>query len=66
METQEQLSRCQLCEKSDENLSLYGANHKDLGWIEVCRDCWTKLYHENRLVAGSGGKSCNACSNCPY
>ncbi len=66
MEALEELSSCELCGKSGGDLSLYGANHKELGWIEICRDCWVKLYRDNRLVAGSGSKSCDRCSGCSY
>lgn len=53
------MEKCELCGKCDKDLSLYAANHKDLGNILVCRDCWIKLYTENLLVAGSGSsKGC--------
>ena len=48
------LQKCDLCEKSGEDLSLLSANHKECGWIMVCRDCWTELYSENSMVSGSG------------
>ncbi len=54
---------CQLCGKKGKNLSLMAANHKDLGFIMVCRECWVKLYDENRMVCsttGSGG-TCPTC-----
>ena len=41
---------CALCGKSGEDLSLFLADHRDLGEIMVCSDCWRKLYEENRLV----------------
>ena len=64
METLEELRKCELCGKSGDDLSLYSANHKDLGWIQICRDCWIKFYLENRIVAGSGSKSGCSCSSC--
>ena len=68
MEELKLLRKCDLCERSDENLSLLSANHKDLGWIKICRDCWSKLYTRNHMVAGSTGSSKNsgpACRSCP-
>jgi hypothetical protein len=41
---------CALCGKSGEDLSLLLADHKDLGEIMVCRECWGKLYEENRMM----------------
>ncbi len=66
METLEELSKCQICGKSGHKLSIYVANHKDLGLVEICRDCWTKFYRENRLVAGSGSKNCDGCCRCSF
>jgi hypothetical protein len=62
METLE-LSKCKLCGKTGEDLTLLGVRHKELGWIEVCGDCWKNSYDENSLVAGTGGKS-GGCSGC--
>jgi len=58
------MSACKLCGKKGEDLSLLSANHKELGNIMVCQECWVKLYDENRMVcsAGSGG-SCPACGS---
>ena len=44
METLEELRKCECCGKSGDDLSLYSANHKDLGWIKICRDCWINFY----------------------
>ena len=56
---------CKLCRKNGENLSLLSADHKELGHIMVCRDCWVKLYDENQMVSGSGssgsGGTCPTC-----
>jgi len=60
----EEVAECTLCGKRDEDLSLYSAQHKNLGWIKVCRECWVKLYDENRMVAGSGGSSGSSCPTC--
>ena len=53
---------CALCSNGGEGTSLLEANHKELGRIMVCRDCWRDLYEENSLVYGStcSGKCC-AC-----
>jgi hypothetical protein len=59
------MSECRLCGKNGENLSLLSANHKELGEIAVCQECWVKLYEKNRMVSGtcSGGSggSCPCC-----
>ncbi|MHA1649816.1 MAG: hypothetical protein ACTSYB_06465 [Candidatus Helarchaeota archaeon] len=52
---------CQLCKKNGD-ISLLLAQHKDLGHIYVCRDCWTKLYEKNRMIT-SGTASCGSCSS---
>ena len=68
METISVQAKCELCGKSKDDLSLYSANHKDLGWINVCNECWIKFYADNEMVAGSGssGKSSTSpCSSCP-
>ena len=57
MEQLEVLNKCDLCGNNGEDLSLLSANHKELGWIKVCGDCWGKLYAKNRMIAGSGGSS---------
>jgi hypothetical protein len=36
--------------KSGKDLSLFLDNHKELGQIMVCRECWGKLYEENRMM----------------
>ena len=64
LETIEELAGCRLCGKNGEKLSLYSAQHKDLGGIKVCRECWVKLYDHNRMVAGSGGSSGSSCPSC--
>jgi len=49
------MSECKLCGKNDENLTLLSADHKDLGQIMVCSQCWKKLWNENRMVCGTTG-----------
>ncbi|MHC1589750.1 MAG: hypothetical protein ACXQTQ_02160 [Candidatus Hecatellaceae archaeon] len=59
------MGECRLCGKKGKNLSLFMANHKDLGSIMVCQDCWVKLYEENRMVCGtSGGSAGGTCPAC--
>ena len=64
--------KCNLCEKSGENISLLSANHKQQGWIMVCRECWVHLYSENRMFSDSGALSkgpnspCNSCTGCNF
>jgi hypothetical protein len=64
LEAVEEVGGCELCGKSGEDLSLYSAQHKELGWIKVCRECWVKLYDANSMVAGSGGSSGSSCPSC--
>ncbi|MBS7656871.1 MAG: hypothetical protein QXI71_03320 [Candidatus Bathyarchaeia archaeon] len=55
------MRKCVLCSKSGEDLSLFGANHKELGYIMVCQECWIKLNEENLIISGSGSSS-GSCS----
>jgi hypothetical protein len=63
------ISRCDCCDKQGEDLSLLLANHKERGWVKVCKECWAILYSENAMVAGTGtsGSVINSspCSSCP-
>ncbi|MFP4116692.1 MAG: hypothetical protein ACLFTY_01590 [Candidatus Aenigmatarchaeota archaeon] len=54
---------CELCGSEG---SLLEANHTDKGKVMVCRDCWTKLYEKNEMVAGSSCSSCStsSCGSC--
>ena len=57
------MGQCKLCGRNGENLTLLSANHKDLGHIMVCQECWKKLWNENCMVCsttGSGG-TCPSC-----
>jgi ribosome-binding protein aMBF1 (putative translation factor) len=51
---------CELCGKGGSRLE---ANHKELGRIMVCRECWSRLYDENRMTCsvGASGGSCSCC-----
>jgi ribosome-binding protein aMBF1 (putative translation factor) len=57
------MGKCELCGKNGDDLSLLSANHKDRGYVMVCRDCWVKLYDGNRMVCGTTGSggSCPTC-----
>nr|QNO54532.1 hypothetical protein BGNFGLGO_00003 [Methanosarcinales archaeon ANME-1 ERB7] len=55
------MGKCELCSKEGSRME---ANHKELGRIMVCQDCWVNLYDKNRMtcsVDASGG-SCSCCS----
>jgi len=59
------MGECKLCGKNGEDLSLLSADHKKLGSIMVCRECWAKLYDENKMVSGTGsGSSGGTCPTC--
>ena len=64
MATLQELVKCELCGKRGEELSLYSAQHKNLGWIKICRECWVKLYDSNSIVAGSSGCGKGSCPTC--
>ncbi|MBS7643777.1 hypothetical protein KEJ26_04320 [Candidatus Bathyarchaeota archaeon] len=52
------MASCQICGKTGNDLSLLYANHKELGYIGVCRECWAKMYNDNLFVIGSGSSGC--------
>ncbi|MFP4116307.1 MAG: hypothetical protein ACLFTQ_03870 [Candidatus Aenigmatarchaeota archaeon] len=54
------------CEICGADGSLLEANHREKGTIMVCRDCWSRLYERNEMVAGSSCSSCTSvsCSSC--
>jgi len=58
------MEECKLCGKNGEDLSLLSANHKEIGKIMVCRECWVKLYEENRMLSGNTGSSGGICPTC--
>jgi len=58
-EEDEEEAKCAICGKG--KVSLLQANHKEVGNINVCQDCWCKLSDENMLVSGSGGSSGGGC-----
>lgn len=55
----EEESKCAICNKS--GVSLLEANHKELGYLMVCQECWEKLSEKNMIVSGSSG-SCGCCN----
>jgi len=57
------MAECEFCGKKGEELSLLQANHKDLGQIMVCQECWEKLWLGNRTVCGTTGSS-GTCPSC--
>ena len=56
------MSRCKLCGKNSEGLSLRSAYHKELGHIMVCQECWVRLWDDNRMVCGTGSGSGGTCA----
>ncbi len=48
--------KCAICEK-EEN-SLLRTNHKELGTIKLCVDCWSKERVKNNLLHLEGGCDC--------
>ena len=60
-----ELNECELCGKRGEDFSRFSANHKELGLIMVCQECWVSLYDDNHMVSGStGGLNKSPCANC--
>jgi len=57
------MDECELCKRKEEDLTLLSANHKELGRIMICQDCWSNLYGENRMVCDttSSDSSCPTC-----
>lgn len=65
MQLVEEQSECELCGKRGEDLSRFSANHKELGLIMVCQDCWVRLYDDNHMVSSStGGSNTSPCATC--
>jgi hypothetical protein len=64
------MGTCDLCNRTEDGLSLREAKHKELGTKWVCVDCWTDLYQKNRMISGTtgGGSSfcLGQCSTCPH
>ena len=58
-EEDEEESKCAICSKG--GVSLLQANHKEVGNINVCQDCWCKLSDKNMLVSGSSGSGGGSC-----
>jgi DNA-directed RNA polymerase subunit RPC12/RpoP len=47
--------RCVVCGREAE--SLLFAEHKELGGVWVCRECWERLYEENKILSSTGESS---------
>ena len=45
------MGKCDICGKNGPELSLLGAEHKEMGHIHICSDCWTNLYNKNACNA---------------
>ena len=48
--------KCAICGK--EEYTLLRANHKELGSIKLCAQCWSKEQSRNKLLSLEGGSSC--------
>lgn len=48
--------KCNICGKEDN--SMLKANHRDLGAIKLCLDCWTAEKDKNKLNHLNRGCSC--------
>jgi len=57
------MGKCDICGKNGKDLTLLGANHKELGYVKVCSDCWEKLYSKNEFVGGTTSSS-GSCPTC--
>lgn len=58
------MAKCDICGRNGKDLTLLGANHKTLGPIKVCSNCWEKLYGDNKFVGGSASSSGSSCATC--
>ena len=48
--------KCAICGKEED--SLFRANHKELGTIKICVDCWSKENNKKKLLNLEGGCGC--------
>jgi len=58
-------SGCHFCGTDDS--ALLWVEHKELGGMWVCPDCWRTVYDKNLFVSGSGsskGSSGSPCDTC--
>ena len=58
------MSKCKLCRKNEENITLLSADHKELGQIMVCQECWAKLYEKNIMICGRSSGGSSSCPTC--
>ncbi|MGD8545909.1 MAG: hypothetical protein PVH12_07015 [Candidatus Bathyarchaeota archaeon] len=57
------MRKCKICGKNGKDLSLLSVNHKELGRVMVCQECWKKLWNNNRMICSTTG-SCSTCPSC--
>jgi len=56
------MGKCEICGKNEEGLSLLQANHRQLGYVNMCQACWESIYTKNLMVCGTtGGGTCPSC-----
>ncbi len=59
-------SSCALC--GAENVGLLFANHKQLGSVAVCQDCWQNVWSKNEFLSNvtCSGSTCStsSCGGC--
>ncbi len=48
--------KCAIC--GNEEYSLSRANHKELGSIKLCVECWSREQSKNKLLPLEGGCGC--------
>lgn len=53
------MTKCEMCGKEDVPLLL--ANHRDLGIIYMCSECWGKNWHSLLSQGGGEGDSGGCC-----
>ena len=50
------MRKCEMCGNEGSRME---ANHKELGRIMVCQDCWSKLYDKNSMTCSVGSSGCS-------
>jgi hypothetical protein len=48
--------KCTICGKEED--SLLRANHKELGTVKLCVDCWSQEQSKNKLLSLEDGINC--------
>ena len=49
------MRKCDICGKNGESLSLITANHKKLGYIKICSECWDEWKQRQMLLINHYG-----------